>query len=440
MGLRTLAPCAAAVLATAAAAQAPAPGFELVPLAASPDINLDPFGSTQDVHGVGLELSNGDLVGFDGSRITRRAADGTLAQTYAVLATPVFPSLVAVSQDETLCAVGESSTGELLLVDLVGGGVSPLVNLPFNYAAAFHEDGSLYVNHGQTVIGGGSTVTRVEVPSGTTRTVAKLPGPSGPLAFDDAGGLYCGVVEQPFQSGKSRVVRWSPRRLASGALLSEADAAPVSQGWNGIAFLAHDGERGEVLLVENDGVLGGRLWRAGPTKAESALIVAAPQGLYLGGLQLALDPGPAHFLAFQPSAGGRARIDVSDFLGGTLRSYAVVPVRPQGFAAGPGLVGPGALTVGVDGAHPGGTLVLWYAPSALAQTEAAIALPGLPPLFWTFGATDAHAIPWFLPVDAAGRASLTFFYPGFGSDAVAFQGMLLDPLFRVAGTATPTVL
>ncbi len=436
----------AVALSVSATADTPAPGFQVSALAASPDINIDPFGFGFDVHGIGIELSNGDFVGFDGTAITRRSADGSLTTVYHTLQTPAFPSLVAVDPTETFFVVGESSFGDIYHVELLSGAVSLLANVRFNYDGAFDANGDFYVSHGAFVTGNGNSVSKIDLSTGSPELVAEVSGPSGPLEFDEAGNLYLGLIDQTFTPGGCRVVRFDATQVQGTALLDEDSAIPFSTGWDNLAFFAYDSESDKLFLVENDGIGPPEIYRVGPTKKASQPVAAGPTGTFIGHPRIGLHPGPSTFTAFQPADGGTLRYSLGNFLAGTLDRFEARPLRPVTFVEGPGITGFGPVTLGVSGARPGETVMFWYRDSMfLKPVEKVFFFPDLPPLFWGFGNAFSKGIPFFFPVDDDGRGGFSFFNPGMSPGLLGFQGVLTHidvPAAKVIveGTATAVVL
>jgi hypothetical protein len=83
-------------------ADGPGPGFGESILSFSPP-----------VFAVGVELSGGDLITFDGLVMERVDASGALVESYQVLPAFAFPSFVVVAPDESFAVVGESTNGDL---------------------------------------------------------------------------------------------------------------------------------------------------------------------------------------------------------------------------------------------------------------------------------------------------------------------------------------
>ena len=422
-----------ATLALAPAAQTAEVGFAIQQVPAAPDVNLDPFGAGFDVFGGALSLSNGDLVGSDGGRIVRKDAFGTVLAVYHEYATPVFPSVLAVDDAESQLVVGESSTGTLLRVDLATGGVVPFATIHFNYDATFDDAGALYLTHGLTSFPGGTNVLRVDTQTGASTIVANVPGPSGPLAFDPAGNLYCGVLDPTLFPGTARVVRFSAAQLGSGALLTEADATLVADGFDNVAYLAYDGLHDQLLLVENDFTAPPSLYAVGQSQSTSRVLARGPAGAAMSNLQVESGSGPAVLAPFQRDDGARARFNMSFFGQAVIGRYEVAAKRARLSVSGqlPGMFGPA--TVRVDDARPGASMIVWFQdPSLVLADEFAWFGLAEGPLLWAL--SPGRPVPFFFPVDANGTGTFTFYDPGVLSGTVSFQAMTLDGFGDVEGT------
>jgi len=431
--LSTLALC---LLTPLASAGTPDAGYAATQLAAEPGVLIDPFSAGFDVFGVSRTLSNGDLITFDGLAIERRDATGALLTTYTTLGGAVFPGMIAVDAAETRAVVGESSTGDLFEVDLVGGGVTTLANVPFNYDGAFEPGGDLLVS--AAVTGSGNDVVRV-TPTGTVTFVANVPGFSGPVALDPAGNLFVGIIDPFFAPGSNRVLLFSAAQLTAGPLLGEPDAVLYSSGWDNAAYLAFDGASMELYLVENDFLADSEVYRVGASKASSERIAAGPLGTSMASLELAPGGGPAVFAAFQPAAGGVLRYNLTDFGLSSLDRFAVTPARPALSIASTGGAGPA--TVEVAGGLPDGTFVLFFGPAgSFDPAEVALTVGGLPPIFWGLDVGTHRFLPFLLPLDATGTGSFSFFDPGGLAGQVAFQALVTDPVGDVLGSSTGQIL
>ena len=115
--------------ASLAAAQSPAAGYRFT---GSTDLSLF-CGDYPTIAG----FADGSYLAFDGQRLERRSADGTLLQTYATYPFAVFASFVELSPDEQFAYIGESSTGSIREVNLATSQSRVLTSLAFNFDLAF---------------------------------------------------------------------------------------------------------------------------------------------------------------------------------------------------------------------------------------------------------------------------------------------------------------
>src|SRR5262245_7150786 len=178
-------------------------------------------------------LSNGDVVVFDGTSVSQFASDGTLLHELGALSTFSFPSFVLADLDEQQVFFGESSTGGIYRLFLGVASAPDLVAfLPLNYDAAQASGDALYVSAATCGFGCGNEIWRVDLATGQTSLVARLPGASGPLAFDSAHDLYYGTASAQFPPPPkpSAVYRWSAAQLAGGLVLGLDDAQFVGGG------------------------------------------------------------------------------------------------------------------------------------------------------------------------------------------------------------------
>lgn len=410
-----------------------APGFTRAPL---PYPGATPFAAS-------LTLSDGEVVVFDGSAVTQYAADGSSSKVLGHFPAFVFPSFLVVDGDENALYVGESSTGGIHKL-FVGIASAPdfLLTLPLNYDAAV-RNGALWVSAATCGFGCGNELWRVELATLAANRVATLPGASGPLALDPAGNLYFATSSDqlPPPPGATDVWRFAATTLASGAPLTLADASLVGSGFAGAGRLVHDAERNVLYLLENDfGSGANRITEVRSSAASSPVLFEGAPFLTLGNATLQTDLGQRNdFRAFQPSAGGRLVFTRTDFAAVTER-LELAPRRPGASVSGPGTLGAGTFTVGLDAAVPGGFARLFYGPSAsYASLEPVYRVAGLP-LSFGLAPGSLRALPGLFALDAGGGLTADFTNPGGYEGQFALQFVLLTPDLRLAGTSGPGFL
>ena len=253
------------------------------------------------------------------------------------------------------------------------------------------------------------------------------------MALDPLGNLFYGI-----QDDNPRILRWTGAQLAGGVLLGEADAQTISIGWTSIGAMAFDPVSFGLYLAENDFATGAnRLYRAGGTKASSPVLVEGTLPFnFMGGLEFVGTDCGGLFAGYQPACGGTLRYSAVDFVSVAYR-VAVQPERPLGSLDGPGSTGPGLATFHVDGGPPAGFANVFFGPtSAWSEPEAAILLPGAPPLFTGLlpGAIDFLGVP--LALDAGGSASLSAYHPGGLLGLITVQSVTFTGTGAIAGTST----
>jgi hypothetical protein len=397
-----------------------------------PILPAGPFGFP--VFGLVRTLAGGDALTFDGLTV-RRVTPGGAVRVLGTLPQAAFPGCFALAPDESVALVGESLSGGLYRVALDGSGMSPLGTLTNNFDAAFVDATTALVSANATGSFSDNHIVRVDVTSGAQTDLCFVSGPSGPLARDPLGNLYYGL-----QGPEQEVIVWTAAELAGGSLLSEADATPISSGWQGISSLAVDPVHGGLFLAENDFLTGERgIYRTSATKALSELLVsgaAAAPAPYISGLEFSAAPCGAVFAGYQPACGGTLRYGVVDFTS-FAQSVALAPARPTGALTGPGTSGAGLVTFEVSGAPALGFAQVFFAPTpALSAPETAYLFPGALPLFTGFALEAIEVLGAPLPLDGSGSASLSVYHPGGLLGLLSVQAMCIDPGGLIVGTSS----
>lgn len=409
-------------------ADTPAPGYQVAVESAAPGIVVDPFGFGFDVTGIGATLSNGDLIEFDGLNLRRLDSSGALVQTYLTLASAVFPSFVSVAPDESIALAGESSNGVIYKIELATGATTPLTSLGFNYDAAFFSANEVVVSAGDS--GLGNDLIRVNTDTGLTSPIANVSGFSGPVEVGGNGQIFYGSTVQ------NDVLVFTATDVQSGMLLGDGDALVHSTGWDSVGYLEFDPLTKDLLLVENAFGSAPAIYRVIGNKAGSELIASADSGLTIGKPQVFKGSAAATFESFQPSFGDRLVYQTTNFANSRIERFTAEPRRASVSVSGPGLLGFGSIEYKVENALPSGTMILFYGPSALApMDESAVLFSSLPPLFWNLDLGTQRFIPFFLPADANGTVSFTFFNPNTLQGNVSVQGLLGDTMGGTIGTA-----
>lgn len=357
-------------------------------------------------------LPNGDLVTYDGLSVDRWTAGGAFVQNLATFQVFGFPSFVRVRPDGTEVVIGESSNHDIYRVPLDGSGEVLVANVVFNFAAAFETNDDLIVSAATGDFGPQNEILRLDLTNGQETTVAVVPGPSGPVAFDLNGDLLYATQATVFPppAGSTDVVRWTSAQLTSGSQLALVDAAVVSAGFDGGGSLAVDPVSGAIYLAEtNFAIPVNRIVRVDSSGATSALVVDSTETL--GQLQFVDAGGAGSFEAFQPGGGSQLRYAATDF--STIDDLALLdPARPTLTISGPGTTGVGPVTLAVDGALPNGSCFLLFGTQgSLSGSELTYTFPGFL-LHTHLTPGKIRRVPFFLPVDAGGHGQITLHNPG----------------------------
>jgi hypothetical protein len=435
-------PCGAALWLAASASllgaqDLPAPGLRLE---SAPDPAASPFAAS-------TALESGEVVAFDGEDVVLYDAGGAFLRLVASLPGPVFPSFLVAAPGEEVVYVGESTSHGIHRVPLAPGSTPELfATLTFNYDAAMHAPDALFVSAATCGFGCGNEIWRVDVASHVATRIATVPGASGPLAFDRAGRLYYGTAPDAFPPppNPSSIHRWSAMQLASGALLTLADAELVGSGFAGAARLATDRRAGTLLLLENNFATGENRLRLvlGPAAASPVLVEGEPFRA-MGNLSVHSGPGPALWRPFQPEAGGRVGYTTTDFASVAERA-TVLPLRPTLTLTGPGTQGPGTFFASLEGGPPDGSAIvlLGARADALASERAVVELgaAGRLPLLLGLGRRSLAALPGRLALDGSGEVFQPYDNPGGLEGSLAMQLLLFDAAGRAAGTSETAFL
>ena len=173
------------------------------------------LGFAPPLFGVSATFSTGAVIAFDGQLIERYSANGVLLQTYATLPAFVFPSFIVLSPNEAFAVAGESSTGDILRIDIGTGAVTTLTSLANNYDAFIDPANDVFISAAASVSGMNDLI-RVDPSSGIPELLAQVPGFSGPIARRANGDLLLGLSDTP-----NRVISYTAAQLVGGVVLDE---------------------------------------------------------------------------------------------------------------------------------------------------------------------------------------------------------------------------
>ena len=388
-------------------------------------------------------LSDGGYLSFDGQLFELYAADGTLVSTLGDLGSFSFPSFVAIAPDESFAVAGESSTDRIFRVDLVAQTVTPIASLKFNFDLAFDVDpGTAYVSAALGGFNMGNEIVRLDTATGTTEIVAHVPGPSGPLAIDDAGDLFY-VTQYPFWPPpleSAAMIRWTADELAAAHAndqLGLVDSDRVTKKLHGGSSLTHDPHAGrfflahvnfqglsnEILAIDPDGTILDRV----ATDRRSISNVEVVQGR-----------GEAVFAAYQPT-NAALYVSVTDFASVNDRER-LEPARAVATFAGPPPGQTGPATVTVEGAEPDAWVSVMATNSAFElPQEIANTLAWGVPAFTAFDLSNKYRRTQPLATDGEGAFTLSFTQTPSIEGEILFQVILMDADGFPIGTSTHVV-
>jgi hypothetical protein len=262
--------------------------------------------------------------------------------------------------------------------------------------------------------------------------IAKLPGPSGPIAFMPGGMLVYGENSPVFPAppGSGSLYGFTAQQVAAAVgptWLTAADAQPIAGGLDVLTDLVVDAE-GDLVVSDS---IHGRILEIDPV---SGMRIDFGTTSYGGVTYLAvLDDGatsPAILEPFQPEAGGTIAAITSDYF--TVSELELVdPRRPTMTAMPAGPIPAGSFTVGIEKGPPLGIGILLASLGSIPEQP--ILLSGTPFFFGLDPATTVAV--GTLVLDAQGGLALPAVNPGL-SLTVHVQTALLGPV----GTTTPLAL
>jgi hypothetical protein len=220
--------------------------FSLVSAVSAADVVQPGFESNLTPYPVGAEIRNladGTTVTCDGVSVQHWDAAGALLGTLGSFTASGTTGLFVVDPSGTFVLAGQSDTGEILSVDLAGGGATIVGSVPGNGDAAFDSPTTAIIS--ATLCGDdcGNTLLRLDLGTGATTTLAAVEGVAGPVALDNAGDLYFGtqIGTTPVPAGASSVLRLSSAQLASPPssafqpdrelVVVEVESSPPATNW-----------------------------------------------------------------------------------------------------------------------------------------------------------------------------------------------------------------
>jgi len=364
-------------------------------------------------------LPGGDVLYFLGSAIMRW--DGSKSSRVAAFPKGTFGAFLRVTTRGIL--VGESTVGGIYFLDLSSGKLSQAAKVKFPFDLAESPSGGIYLsaNPGWGGASSGNRIYLLDPVKHTLDEIARVSGPSGPLAFDRAGNLYYAVQSStyPTPPGAVRILRWEAARVKAAAgpgRLSEKEAVLVRSGLDGAFALSLD-RLGRIYLTDPQK---GRLLRLTPGRGRPEVLFQARPFSWTGYtyMRLVEGAGPATIDPWQPAGGGRILLAASDYLSFS-SLLELRAARPRLTSSPWPRVPSGPLTLALQGGPPSSPVLFLVSPAG-NPGEIHLLQGGTGPLF--FGVLP-H--PWLLVLPSAtgsgGGAALHLAYPGGGPMTVYCQ-------------------
>lgn len=365
---------------------------------------------------VACSLSDGDFVTFDGQLVQRWNGDGSLDTTLAAFVNFVFPSFIRATPNEDAVVIGDSGgfspnpAGDVRIVWLDGSGHGLLATIPYNFDGEFLPGGDLLVTAAPNGFAAGNDFFRVDVASLSTTLVGHVDGPSGPIAISRTGDVFYGTQQDPSAPPSPQsILRWSAALLAGGTFLDNANASLYASGFEPPSALEFEPGRERLHMSENNyGSAIHRIRRVRPLGQTSPVLLTADNWISTLRFERL---GDGTFDAYQPADGLRISYTTTDFFSfDNLVQFA--PARPELALSGTGLVGTGPVVFALSGGVPNGSALLTYCPQlALLPQEASYPLPNFL-LRTPFTLPLIVRMPFLVPTDGSGAATLTLWNPG----------------------------
>ncbi|MEM7308448.1 MAG: hypothetical protein AAF682_17335 [Planctomycetota bacterium] len=202
------------------------------------------FKTTVDVYPTGATVRNmkqGPVITCDGLLIQRWLADGTFEQTLGSFNAAGAVGAMVIDPTESSVLVGNADTGEMLLVDLTGGGQTPLGTILNNKDAAFESETSAIVSASTCGNDCGNLLIRLDTTSGTQTELAAMEGLAGPVAVDNLGDVFYGTLDPSGAAGTTDIVSFTQAELANppssafqindGLIVIEVESSPPNGDW-----------------------------------------------------------------------------------------------------------------------------------------------------------------------------------------------------------------
>jgi hypothetical protein len=354
-------------------------------------------------------LPGGEVMAADDAALFRLGAQGQRVDVWS-LPVGAMVAFVRATPDGTAVLVGESVQGRIYRIDVVSGQGRLLTTVPFPFDMEFLGQGQaiLSANLQFGTPGARNQLLLLDAVTGSTRSVASLAGPSGPLALGSDGALFYAaqVYQFPTPPGAVRILRFPPPRvqaaIAGGPVMTEADAGVFAAGLDGAYAMTRD-DQGRIY-VSDPGTGGVRRFDA--AGRSEAFLPAT--GTHFETVLRFRGPGPGTFAPCQPDGSGELWCVETDWLQAT-RLRTVTPVRPRAVHLPANPVPAGQLDLFLTGGPPSGS-ALCLLSRTLGPGEQHVILGNGAPLWFAIDPSRLVLISW-RPVDATGLASLALAVP-----------------------------
>lgn len=314
---------------------------------------------------------------------------------------------------------GENSNNHLWLVPLAGPAPSaPLATVPYNYDAVLLTPQTALLS---AKLGGFATpdndLVALDLTTGSWRSIASLPGASGPLALLANGDVLYATSSLAFPTppGTAELLRF-PR-----ATIDQAIANQVVLGANNAALVLGGLDAASDLAVDDDGDVFYVDWMQNNVReihdvGSSQALLGSPLLDYVGSpvspaaLQFVPGAGIGVFEPFQPR-NGALLVHGTDF-GSTNLLSSVETAEASVALSGPSPLASGPFSFDVAGGPANGMALLVFDLQSPVGTMPMFLGGYEQPLWWEAGLLASTAVEVLAQLDATGAISLATSNPG----------------------------
>jgi hypothetical protein len=373
-------------------------------------------------------LANGNRVVYDGSQIWIEDDAGVVLLPLGNPSTPSYPSFIEADPSETFAILGESTHGDVFLVDLTTGNPTLLATIPYNYDVLYESSTSVLVSAASTSTGFpfSNNIERLSLATGTHTIIAS----------SAAGDLYYATQSNTFPTppGFVSIIRWTSAQITNGPFpLVEARASVFASGFDAAGSMTFDPVFGNLFVSVSLYAGTSSIVEIDRTGAIVGVVATAP--VTTGKIEIVDVPGSGACAAFQPD--GRAlKYRATDFFSGPIsRIETLSPRRPLLTS----VQNPDdTMTCTLTGGYPNASgYVLSGNVSQYNPVESGYDL--VKQLFWTgMPINGIRRAGITFATDASGNGSFTFSNPPSAQGLFVIQVLVTDPVgvYRGASTAT----